>query len=253
MQHWNGSSELIESNEGRVSICVGSASHGDKTPLNSFFYPRSINSYGAPSKSAARPTLLPPSVNQRVRCCAPLLSPPLHIKSFSWLRINWSTPILPLYQAAVLYTQSTTDGSHLRVRVLTGVFACVAAREWKSSSARWAPVITAWDSFLIILSNINPVGWCRPSCDLMDNVITARTNPHYTLPPILHIHPELPSLSTPLLQYLILLSVQCLNRTFTHASLPRLCSSFFVPANYIIQILVPSLSTHTCYQEKGLR
>ena len=56
------------------------------------------------------------------------------------------------------------------------VWACVAESEWKSSSARWAPVITGWDSFLIILSNINPVGWCRPSCGLMDNVITARNH-----------------------------------------------------------------------------
>lgn len=58
------------------------------------------------------------------------------------------------------------------------VCACVAESEWKSSPARWAPVITGWDSFLIILSNINPVGWCRPSCGLMDNVITARTLSH---------------------------------------------------------------------------
>lgn len=48
---------------------------------------------------------------------------------------------------------------------------------------RCAPVITGWDSFLIILSNINPVGWRKTSCSLMDNVITARP-PTPTLTPL---------------------------------------------------------------------
>lgn len=77
-----------------------------------------------------------------------------------------------------LATLLTADDPPVCVHLCARVF--VTESEWKSFLARWAPVITGRDSFLIILSNINPAGWCGPSCGLMDNVITAGGAPPYT-------------------------------------------------------------------------
>lgn len=175
-----------------------------------------------------------PSVNQWVSYHTCLLSPPLQINSFSFLRINRNTPILPLYQPTVPYTSQPQ-------MAWTSLFVCVclAESEWKFSPARWAPVITGWDSFLIILSNINPVGWCRPSCGLMDNVITAKTpsQPHSSTF-YCSLHPLPPSLLTHWT-----LSFSFLYRSFQHNSLPH---SFSVSTLLLISFPYTVFMPFTC-------
>ena len=160
-------------------------------------------------------------------------SPPIPTsadKLFQFLKNKQEHPHLTTLSTHCPIYQSTTDGRLAFVCVCVCecvcvcVGACVAESEWKSSPARWAPVITGWDSFLIILSNINPAGWCRPSWGLMDNVITARvpSNPHFSTHSTA-LHTRFLPLPSPSALSQILLPLSLFSTRPSHHHPPLLC------------------------------
>ena len=176
-------------------------------------------------------------------------SPPIPTsadKLFQFLKNKQEHPHLTTLSTHCPIYQSNTHGRLARVCV------CVCVCEWKSSPARWAPVITGWDSFLIILSNINPVGWCRPSCGLMDNVITARapSNPHFSTHSTA-LHTRLLPLPSPSALSQILLPLSLFSTRPSHSPPPPLSLLFYSSLFSTQYFNIPMLASCKKRRKKG--